>query len=67
LGLTLAECFSGVVRVASGVLGPKHGVVKVDLVEPRHQEMECPEVQFISRHVFCDAVPRVVIRIGFYK
>jgi len=55
------------VSVASGVLGPKHGVVKVELVEPRHQEMECPEVQFISRHVFCDVVPRVVIRIGSYK
>jgi hypothetical protein len=61
------SAFSGIARVAPGVLGPKHGVVKVDLVEPCHQEMECPEVRFISRHVFCDVTPRVAIRIGSYR
>ena len=34
--------FSGVVEVSSGVLGPRHGGVTVDLVEPGHEPMEFP-------------------------
>jgi hypothetical protein len=49
--------FSGVVRVLPGVLGPRQGVVKADLIEPCHREMECHEIEFISRHVFCDVTP----------
>jgi hypothetical protein len=58
--------FSGVVKVAPGVLGPRHGVVKVDLVEPHHEPMKCPEIQFVARHVFCDVTPWVMIRVGSY-
>jgi hypothetical protein len=58
--------FSGVFKVAPGVLGPCHGVVKVDLVEPRHEPMECPEIQTVTRQYFCDVVPWVVIRVGSY-
>ena len=58
--------FSGLLKVAPGVLGPRHGVVKVDLTEPCYDEMPCPEIQFVSRCVFCDTVPRVVIRVGSY-
>lgn len=58
--------FSGVVMVVPGVLGPHHGVVKVDLVEPGHEPMECPEIHTVTRKDFCDIVPRVVIRVGSY-
>jgi hypothetical protein len=59
--------FSGVAIVAPGILGPAHGIVKVDLTEPCFDEMQCPEIQFVSRCVFCDTVPRVVIRVGSYR
>jgi hypothetical protein len=59
--------FSGVANVAPGILGPAQGVVKVDLTEPCYNESDCPEIQFVSRFVFCDTVPRVVIRVGSYR
>ena len=59
--------FSGVANVAPGILGPRDGVVKVDLTEPCYDEMQCPEIQFVSRCVFCDTVPRLVIRVGAYR
>jgi hypothetical protein len=61
------KAFSGVAIVGSGVLGPRNGVVKVDLTEPCYDEMVCPEIHFVSRYVFCDTVPRVVIRVGSYR
>jgi hypothetical protein len=60
------NAFSGVAKVAPGILGPGDGVVKVDLTEPCYDEMVCPEIHFVSRHVFCHSVPRVVIRVGSY-
>jgi hypothetical protein len=59
--------FAGVVTVAPGILGPRHGVVKVDLTEPCYDEIQCAEIQFVSRCVFCDTIPRVVIRVGSYR
>jgi len=56
--------FSGVVAVAPGVLGPRHGGVKVDLVEPGHEPMEFPWTQMVTRQVFCDILPWVVITVG---
>jgi hypothetical protein len=58
--------FSGVVKVAPGVLGPRHGIVKVDLVEPHHEPMKCAEIRTVIRQDFCDTVPWVVIRVGSY-
>jgi hypothetical protein len=55
--------FSGVVDVQPGVLGPRNGVVAVDLVEPG-----CDPTAFsgkiVHRSVFRDTVPWVVITIG---
>jgi hypothetical protein len=56
--------FSGVVEVAPGVLGPRHGRVTVDLVEPGHEPMEFPWTQIVTRQVFCDSLPWVVITVG---
>jgi len=56
--------FSGVVRVAPGVLGPRYGWVKVDLVEPGHEPVEISGSKIITRHVFCDITPFVVITVG---
>jgi len=53
--------FSGVVEFPPGVLGPRHGSVAVDLIEPG-----CEPIPFdhIIRQDFHDTVPSLVIRIG---
>lgn len=56
--------FSGVVKVAPGVLGPRHGGVTVDLVEPGHEPKEFPWTQIVIRQVFRDILPWVVITVG---
>jgi hypothetical protein len=56
--------FNGVVEVPPGVLGPSHGSVVVDLVEPNHEPLEWPFTGPIRTEVFRDFVPWVVIRIG---
>jgi hypothetical protein len=53
--------FSGVVEIAPGVLGPRHGGVVVDLVEPGCEPM--PRSDVIQTKVFRDIVPWIVIRI----
>jgi hypothetical protein len=54
--------FTGVVEVASGILGPRHGEVIVDLVEPSHEPITWLNV--VQTEIFKDAVPWVVIRIA---
>lgn len=54
--------FSGVIEVEPGVLGPKHGSVIVDLVEPGHDPLSCPNV--VRTEVFDEIFPNVVIRIA---
>jgi hypothetical protein len=55
--------FSGVVKVPRGVLGPRNGVVKVDLVEPGHEPTAFPG-KTVTEQVFRHFVPWVVIRVG---
>jgi hypothetical protein len=54
--------FSGLVEVPAGVLGPKHGCVVVDLVEPGKTPIEWPG-KVVREDVFKDDVPGIVIRI----
>jgi hypothetical protein len=56
--------FSGVVEVAPGVLGPRHGTVVVDLVEPDCEPLSWPFTHDPQQEVFRDTLPWVVIRIG---
>ena len=56
--------FSGVIEVAPGVLGPKHGVAMVDLVEPGHEPMVSTPIQIVTQQVFRDILPWVVITVG---
>ncbi len=56
--------FSGVVKVAPNVLGPKHGAVTVDLLEPSQEPTEFPWAQNVTRQVFRDITPWVVITVG---
>ena len=57
--------FSGVVEVAPGVLGPRHGAVTVDLVEPgKEPSTEFPWSRIAVRQVFRDLEPWVVITVG---
>jgi hypothetical protein len=55
--------FSGVVEVSPGVLGPRHGMVVVDLVEPGCEPITWPFNE-IARKTFKDALPWIVIRVG---
>jgi hypothetical protein len=55
------NAFSGIVEVAPDVLGPSHGSVVVDLVEPGCEPIPWPRV--VRQEVFRDIVPWLVIRI----
>ncbi len=57
------KAFSGVVEVGPGVLGPIHGTVAVDLVEPGHEPMAFPG-KIVTEQTFRDIVPWLVIRAG---
>jgi hypothetical protein len=59
-----AAAFSGIVEVPSGVLGPRHGAVTIDLVEPGHPPDDQLWAQVHKRETFRDAVPWVVITVG---
>jgi hypothetical protein len=56
--------FSQVVEVAHGVLGPSHGGVKVDLVEPGCDPTAFPWTNIARREVIRDISPWVAITIG---
>jgi len=58
------SAFTGVVEVPPGVLGPLHGSVTVDLVEPGHEPASFPWKRIVYRQTFKDAVPWVVITVG---
>lgn len=57
--------FTGVVEVAEGVLGPKHGAVFVHLCEPGRlpNPDDWPNRNVAVQQVFDDAVPHVVITV----
>jgi hypothetical protein len=56
------KAFSGVMEVPPGVLGPRDGMVIVDLVEPNCGPISWPNI--VQLETFRDIVPWVVIRIG---
>jgi hypothetical protein len=55
--------FNGIVEVPLGVLGPRHGSVVIDLVEPGHEPPRWLEPIVLSK-VFRDFVPWVVFRVA---
>jgi ribosomal protein L30 len=56
------NAFSGVMEVPPGVLGPRDGMVVVDLVEPHCEPISWPNI--VQQETFRDSVPWVVIRIS---
>lgn len=56
--------FSGVVEVAPGVLGPRHGAITVDLVEPGYEPAAFPWSKIEQQETFRDTLPWIVIRVG---
>ena len=56
--------FTAVFEVGPGVLGPRNGMVTVDLIEPgsRAKPLDHPAEE-VDRRVFTDSVPNVLIRI----
>jgi hypothetical protein len=57
------SAFAGVVEVPSGILGPSHGSIVVDLVEPGHEPISWPFNERV-RQTFKDDVPWIVFRVG---
>lgn len=55
--------FSGIVKLEPNVLGPSHGWIAVDLVEPGQEPTEYSG-RIITRQVFKDFLPWVVITVG---
>lgn len=58
------NAFTGVVEVPPGILGPRHGQVTVDLVEPDHEPVPFPWKRMAVQRTFRDVVPWVVITVG---
>jgi hypothetical protein len=54
--------FTAVFEIPSGILGPVHGSVVVDLVEPGCAPLDWPGTE-IDRRLFADVSPNVLIRI----
>jgi hypothetical protein len=57
--------FTGVVEVGPDVLGPRHGGITVDLVEPGHEAADFPWSKVITRQIFREALPWLVITVGW--
>lgn len=55
--------FSGIVEVAPGILGPRDGIVALDLVEPGAMPHELLG-PFTHEQVFKDSIPWIVVRVG---
>jgi hypothetical protein len=56
--------FSGIVEVPSGVLGPRHGTISVDLVEPECEPTNIgPDFKIVHRQDFRDFLPWVVVTV----
>jgi len=62
-GICDPTAFSGTVEVPPGVLGPRHGMVVVDLIEPGCEPLSW-FTHVVRQEVFRDFVPWLVIRIG---
>jgi hypothetical protein len=56
--------FTGIVEVPPKVLGPRHGEIVVDLVEPGREPISMHFSGSPMQKVFRDCIPWVVIRIG---
>jgi hypothetical protein len=56
--------FTGVVKVALGLLMPGYGGVKVDLVQPGHKPGVFHWTKVVGQRIFSDVVPWVVITVG---
>jgi hypothetical protein len=56
------KAFAGGLVLPPGILGPRDGMVVVDLVEPGHKPITWPGT-LVRQMVFKDAVPWIVIRI----
>jgi hypothetical protein len=56
--------FTGVFEVPPGVLGPRNGILTVDLMEPGSgAEPLMHPAKEVARHLFNDAVPHVLVRV----
>ena len=61
------KAFTGIVEAPAGHLGPRHGSITVDLVEPGQALHEHPWAEIYRRIEFKEAMPWVVITVGRTK
>jgi hypothetical protein len=60
--------FSGIVEVPPGVLGPRHGTISVDVVEPRCEHTNIgPGFEMVQQQQFRDFLPWVVITVWTHQ
>lgn len=59
-----ATAFDGVLVTPPDTLGPRHGWIAVDLVEPGCEPAPPPWSKVVKREVYRDAVPWLVITVG---
>ena len=58
------SAFAGVVEVPTGVLGPRHGFIAVDLVEPGVEPPKLATSEIAQEEIFRDEIPWLCIRVG---
>jgi len=57
-------CFTGVLEVKAGVLGPIHGYVSIDLVEPGYEPVpHFDDTEPMYQVIFKEAIPWLVVRV----
>lgn len=56
--------FDGVLVTPPDILGPRHGWIAVDLVEPGCEPVPLPWSKVVKREVYRDATPWLVITVG---
>jgi len=59
-----SSAFAGVVEVPTGVLGPRHGCIAVDLLEPGCEPTRLPEAEIAKQEIFRDEIPWLSIRVS---
>ena len=58
------SCFNGIIEIAPGILGPVHGSVAVDLVEPGFDPLPSgANSKLVYRETFKEAIPWLVISV----
>jgi hypothetical protein len=59
--------FTGIVEIEPGILGPRHGWVGIDLIEPGHELPMYPMNHIDEQQVFDESTPHIVVTVAHCK